>query len=197
MADRNVESDAIGIPQLDETLEILLLQAIETAQQRMEDGQEPVPFTSLLVGDSVFEETHTGTTDECFESARSTVEGAQGARAYAFCYDGYIETDDGVKDALIAEGGVPGADEGYAIAYLYEVDDEGAYTFESEAAYIGEAPNFMAALKEPVAYTDDEIDERYRDEDDAEEAAEVAEAADLAEAAEEAVAVVDAEDATE
>ena len=39
----------------------------------------------------------------------------------AFCYDGYIETDDGVKDALIAEGGVPGADEGYAIAYLYEV----------------------------------------------------------------------------
>lgn len=102
-----------------------------------------------------------------------------------------------MKDALIAEGGVPGADEGYAIAYLYEVDDEGAYTFESEAAYIGEAPNFMAALKEPVAYTDDEIDERYRDEDDAEEGAEVAEAADLAEAAEEAVAVVDAEDATE
>ena len=81
-----------------------------------------------------------------------------------------------MKDALIAEGGVPGADEGYAIAYLYEVDDEGAYTFESEAAYIGEAPNFMAALKEPVAYTDDEIDERYRDEDDAEEGAEVAEA---------------------
>ena len=43
-----------------------------------------------------------------------------------------------MKDALIAEGGVPGADEGYAIAYLYEVDDEGTYTFESEAAYIGE-----------------------------------------------------------
>lgn len=70
-----------------------------------------------------------------------------------------------MKDALIAEGGVPGADEGYAIAYLYEVDDEGTYTFESEAAYIGEAPNFMAALKEPVAYADDEIDERYRDEE--------------------------------
>ena len=92
-----------------------------------------------------------------------------------------------VKCALIAEGGVPGADEGYAIAYLYEVDDEGAYTFESEAAYIGEAPNFMAALKEPVAYTDDEIDERYRDEeadaegDDAEEAEEVADTVEKAE----------------
>ncbi len=44
----------------------------------------------------------------------------------------------------------------------------------------------MAALKEPVFSTDDEIDSgRYRDEDDAEEGAEVAEAADLAEAAEE------------
>lgn len=45
----------------------------------------------------------------------------------------------------------------------------------------------MAALKEPVAYTDDEIDERYRDEeadaegDDAEEAEEVADTVEKAE----------------
>ena len=56
MADRNVESDTIGVPKLDETLEILLLQVIEEAQQRMEDGEDVVPFTALLVGDSVFEE---------------------------------------------------------------------------------------------------------------------------------------------
>ena len=81
MADRNVESDTIGVPKLDETLEILLLQVIEEAQQRMEDGEDVVPFTALLVGDSVFEETHNGTTDECFASAQKTVEGAEGARA--------------------------------------------------------------------------------------------------------------------
>ena len=50
----------------------------------------------------------------------------------------------------------------------------------------------MAALKEPVAYTDDEIDERYRgeeadaegdgvEEDDAEEAEEVADTVEKAE----------------
>ena len=61
--------------------------------------------------------------------------------------------------ALIAEGGVPGEDEGYAVGYLYSVNDEGEATFEEEPAYIGEAPNFMEALKEPVAYTDEEIDE--------------------------------------
>ena len=168
MADRNVESDAIGVPQLDETLEVLLLQTIEEAQQRMDDGEDVVPFTALLVGESVFEETHTGTTDECFETAQSTIEGAEGARAYAFCYDGYVETDDGTHDALIAEGGVPSADKGFAVGQLYTVDDEGSVTFESEPVYIGPAPNFMIALRDADEYTDDEIDEKYRGDVDAE-----------------------------
>ena len=122
--DRNVESDTIGVPKLDETLEILLLQVIEEAQQRMEDGEDVVPFTALLVGDSDFEETHNGTTDECFASAQKTVEGAEGARAYAFCYDGYIETDDGDKDAIIAEGGIPGEKDGVAVGLLYDASGE-------------------------------------------------------------------------
>ena len=105
MADRNVESDELGVPQIDETLEILLLQAIEEAQERMEAGSEVVPFTALLNGETVTEDTHTGTTEECFESARKTVEAATGARAYVLCYDGYIDTDAGRKDAIIAEGG--------------------------------------------------------------------------------------------
>lgn len=148
MADRNVESDTIGVPKLDETLEILLLQVIEEAQQRMEDGEDVVPFTALLVGDSVFEETHNGTTDECFASAQKTVEGAEGARAYAFCYDGYIETDDGDKDAIIAEGGIPGEKDGVAVGLLYDASEE-EIAFEEEVCYIAEAPNFLAS-KEPV-----------------------------------------------
>ncbi|MDO5043501.1 MAG: hypothetical protein Q4D92_08325 [Slackia sp.] len=149
MADRNVESDAIGVPQLDETLEVLLLQAIEEAQQRMEDGEEVVPFTALLIGESVFEETHTGSTDECFESAQNTIEGAEGARAYAFCYDGYVETDDGDKDAIIAEGGLAGEGKGVAVGLLY-TEGEAGIEFEEEVCYIAEAPNFLAS-KEPVS----------------------------------------------
>ena len=57
MADRNVESDELGVPQIDETLEILLLQAIEEAQERMEAGSEVVPFTALLNGETVTEDT--------------------------------------------------------------------------------------------------------------------------------------------
>ena len=112
--------------------------------------------------DNLFLETHPGeNAEECFAAAEANVRGARGAGGYAFCYDGYIETDDGVKDAIIAEGGQPGAEDGYAVAYLYTVDDDGNFTFEAEPAYIGEAPNFMEALKEPVAYAADEIDEKY------------------------------------
>ena len=160
VADRNIEnaSTEAGFAtvggKLHDVMHLLdeVRAALDEAKEKIEGGEDVIPFTTLVVKDNLFIESHPGdSAEECFEAAEKNVRGARGADCYAFCYDGYIETDDGVKDALIAEGGVPGADEGYAIAYLYEVDDEGAYTFESEAAYIGEAPNFMAALKEPVA----------------------------------------------
>lgn len=192
MADRTVETTAEEVPEIPEILEKVLLFALDEAKEKMEQGSDVVPFTALVVKENLFIESHPGdSAEECFEAAEKNVRGARGADCYAFCYDGYIETDDGVKDALIAEGGVPGAEEGYAIAYLYEVDDEGTYTFESEAAYIGEAPNFMAALKEPVAYADDEIDERYRDEEAGAEGDEVEEAEEVADTVEKAEEVVE------
>ena len=131
MADRNVESDELGVPQIDETLEILLLQAIEEAQDRMEAGSEVVPFTALLNGETVTEDTHTGTTEECFESARKTVEAATGARAYVLCYDGYIDTDAGRKDAIIAEGGTADGGKGVAVCLMYEEGND-VLTFDEE-----------------------------------------------------------------
>ena len=125
-----------------------------------------VPFTALVVKENLFIESHPGdSAEECFGYARHTVEGARGAEAYALCYDGYVEIDDGTKDALIAEGGVPGEDEGYDVGYLYSVNDEGEATFEEEPAYIGEAPNYMAASE----YDEEDIDGKYLDEDEFEE----------------------------
>ncbi len=171
MADRNIENDSVEVPEIPEELERVLVFALDEGKQKLEGGEDLVPFTALVVKDNLFLETHPGeNAEECFEAAEANVRGARGAGGYAFCYDGYIETDDGVKDAIIAEGGQPGADEGYAVAYLYTVDDAGNFPFEAEPAYIGEAPNFMEALKEPVAYSEEEIDEKFAaaPEDDAE-----------------------------
>ena len=168
MADRIVEETAEEVPDIPELVEKVILFALDEGKEKMIQGADVVPFTSLVVKDNLFIETHPGDDPEqCFAAARHTVEGARGAGAYAFCYDGYIEIDDGAKDAIIAEGGLPGEDVAYAVGYLYEVGKDGAVSFESEPAYIGEAPNFMARLKASDEYADAEIDDRYREEDEA------------------------------
>ena len=167
MADRVIENDSQEVPEIPEELERVLVFSLDEAKEKVLGGEDLIPFTALIVKDNLFLESHPGdSSEECFAAAEANVRGARGAGAYAFCYDGYIETDDGVKDAIIAEGGEPGADTGYAVAYLYTVGDDGSYNFESEAAYIGEAPNFMENLKEPVEYTEEDIEDKYTEIDE-------------------------------
>lgn len=164
MGDREVNGTIIEVPEMPDILERVLLYALNEGRQKMEAGEEVVPFTTLVVKDSVFLETHPGeSAAECFDLAQHTVEGARGANAYAFCYDGYIETDDGVRDALISEGGVPGGETGYAVGFLYTEKEGGAYEFDDSPSYIGEAPNFMANLKDATEYVEAEIDSKYLD----------------------------------
>ena len=170
MADRVLETMPEEVPELPDLLEKVLIFALEEMKEKLEQGQDIIPFSCLVVKDNLFMESHPGDTPEqCFADARHTVEGARGAEAYAMGYDGYIETDEGVKDALIAEGGLPGEDAGHAIGYLYTMDDEGNVTFADEAAYIGEAPNFMEGLKAADEYAEEEMDQRFVElEDDGE-----------------------------
>lgn len=171
MADRIVDETPEEVPELPEILEKVLLFSLEEAKEKLSEAGEFAPFTALVVKDNLFIETAVKdegetTSEESYAIARHTVEGARGASAYALCYDGYIDTDEGTKDILIAEGGIPGADEGHAVGYLYELGAEGAYVFEPEPAYIGAAPNFMAGLKDAAEYSDEEMEECYLDEDE-------------------------------
>lgn len=110
VADRNIENASTEVPEIPDELERVLVFALDEAKEKIEGGEDVIPFTTLVVKDNLFIESHPGdSAEECFEAAEKNVRGARGADCYAFCYDGYIETDDGVKDALIAEGGVPGA----------------------------------------------------------------------------------------
>lgn len=172
MADRIVEEEITEVPEIDETLERVLLYVIDDARTKMEEGGEVVPFTALVVKENLFIESHPGeSAEECFAAARHTVEHARGAGAYAFCYDGYIDTDDGMKDCIIAEGGLPGEPDGVAVGLMYTVSEDGdKITFEEETAYIGEAPNYMSGLTEPTeeeaAALEEETDERFQSEDE-------------------------------
>ena len=150
MADREVESSDVEVPEIPEILEKVLLFSLDEAKEKMTQGSDVVPFTALVVKENLFIENHPAdSAEECFNLARHTVEHARGAAAYALCY----------------EGGVPGEDTGYAVSYLYEMDEEGNVTFEEEPAYVGEAPNFMIALNDADSYSEEDIDEKYLEED--------------------------------
>lgn len=170
MAERMVDPEATAPEEdIDDVLKTVIRAVLDEAAGKMEAGEEVVPFTGLAVKENLFIETHPGDdVEECFLAARREVEGARGATAYAFCYDGYIETEDGMRDALIAEGGLPGEEQAYAFGYLY--DDKG---INREITYIGPAPNFMENLKleldmegslDPMADISSETEEQVNEE---------------------------------
>lgn len=134
--------ERIHIP---EVLESVLRYCLKDASERMEAGEQVLPFSALAVKDSLFMEEHPGNdVSESFHSARKTVQGAKGADAYGFCYDGYVEVEKGKKrDCLIAEGGVPGAEYGHAIGLLYDVDAEGKPHFHEDPFYVSKSLNYM------------------------------------------------------
>lgn len=148
MADRQVEQGSNSeVPNMPNELNHILVYALNYGRDLVNDGKMIIPFTAMLVGDKPFIRHHEGrSTTECYNMARHEVEGARGAKAYALCYDGYLDTPEGPTDCIIAEGGVPGADTGYAIGYLYSLDENGKPKIATTASFIGKAPNFMKDL---------------------------------------------------
>lgn len=144
MADRMVDPENDTPPtDIDDVLKAVIQAVLNEAVEKMESGKDIIPFTGLAIKENLFIETHPGdTAEECFRKAREEVQGARGATAYAFCYDGNIETEDEVRDAIIAEAGLPGEEQAYAFGYLY--DETG---IQKDIIYIGTAPNYMEGLK--------------------------------------------------
>lgn len=130
-------------------LESVLRYCLKDGKERMEKGEQIIPFSALAVKDTLFFEEHPGDdVKECFASAKRTVENARGASAYGFCYDGFIEVgaDAKMQDCLIAEGGCPGEPYGHAIGLVYRAKSDGTVEFAEEPIYVGSSLNYMLTL---------------------------------------------------
>ncbi len=160
MADREINNQDIDASEVPELLQQILRYTLKEGCEIMESGHDVIPFTAMIVKENVILEEHPGeNADQCFASAEHTVKGARGATGYAFCYDGYLDTDKGRKDALIVEGGLPGDDRGFAIGRIYEIDADGKPVFDEKPILIGTAPNYMKDLvEEPETASDADID---------------------------------------
>jgi len=156
------KEERIVIPNV---LESVLRYCLKDARERMEKGEQIIPFSALAVKDTLFFEEHPGDdVAQCFNSARKTVQGAKGADAYGFCYDGYIETDQGKADCLIAEGGVPGEEYGHAIGLPYAIEADETLVFQDEPIYVSKALNYMLNAVPDVDDEEDEEEEKSESE---------------------------------
>jgi hypothetical protein len=121
----------------------IVFYALEEAQQKLEQNGEFEPFTVVLHNDDLYVESHPGEDAvACFKSAKQTItEMTTLADAYAFAYDGYVQTDDGDLDALIVERGIKGAltAEAFAIIYIIDQSGEGSLEFEEGIYNLGQA----------------------------------------------------------
>ena len=155
--------------ELDETLEKMTFYCLDEAKQKLEQSGECAPFTVIVEGENMFVENCPGEQPEQRRTmARKQVGTAAGfATHYAFCYDGFLDTDEGQLDALVVECAAREDDTSHVIVLPYTHDGE-TYGFEESPAYIDEAESFLFG----VQAVDEETDEDESIEEDAESATE-------------------------
>lgn len=152
--ERENEQD-IEIPDM---LEQILLFAVQEAKDRFDEDAECAPFVATLVRDVMYFDSVVGETpDEMYEKADDLISGLDGITGYAFCYDGWM--DDEQTDAIIAEGGLPGEEEGIAIGCPYSKDETGNFQFTDEVLYLGTCPNYAQNLGAPDVWQPEEESE--------------------------------------
>jgi hypothetical protein len=124
----------------------IVIYALDEACSRLEDSGDLVPFTVVLHGEELYVEDHPGNTvSQCFDSAHIAVHTMRNlADAYCFAYDGYVDMDEGRRDAVIVERGMRGGEPGTAFAVIYTEGDEG-FTFDEDVCVLGDTPSLLDA----------------------------------------------------
>ena len=154
----------------DEPMDKIVFYAFDEARQKLEQGHDVEPFTVVLAGDDLYIESHPGEDIvECFNSARKTISDMSLlADGYVFCYDGYVQMDEGPRDGLIAERAEKDDEVGEAFVLFYRMDEgeEGSIEFEDTIFGLGEAPSLFGADEfddEQLEGFDDEMPEGDED----------------------------------
>ena len=125
--------------ELDEVLEKITFYCFDEARKKIEAGEECVPFTCGVSGEQMFVESYPGEdVTMCRKNAEANVKSSSSfSNCYAFCYDGFLMTDDGQLDAILVECAQRDMESSYVIGLLYKK--------EGDQLQFAETPAFIQA----------------------------------------------------
>jgi hypothetical protein len=162
-----IRDDAIAEGELDteEILERTVLYALEQGAEKLAQSDGFEPFTILIEGEELYIEEQPGETEEqSYASARRAVyQMEQLCNAYVFCYDGFVDLEDGTSDALVAEYARKGDEQAQIIVQLYHRHGD-HFHFDDALYQIGEADTLFSVEATASAASDaDEGDDAGED----------------------------------
>jgi hypothetical protein len=129
----------------EQILERAVLYALEQGAEQLEQAGEFEPFTILIEGEELFIEDQPGESEEqSYASARRTVYQMERlCNAYLFCYDGYVDLEDGTSDAIVVECANKGDLSARIIVRMYHRHGD-HYHFDTELYEVGEADTLFS-----------------------------------------------------
>ncbi len=132
--------------EMDDILERITFYCFDEARKKLEEGEECVPFTAVVSDDQMFIENYPGddVVTRRADAEANVKSSSTFSTHYAFCYDGFLMTDEGQLDAIIVECATRDMEKAYVIGLLYE-DKGGALEFSESPAYIDDADSFYDA----------------------------------------------------
>jgi hypothetical protein len=133
----------------EQILERAVLYALDQGREMLEQSGEFEPFTVLIDGEELYIEEHPAESEEeSYASARRTVyQMERVCSAYAFCYDGYVDLEDGTSDALVVEFANKGDKQAQIIVLTYHRHDD-HYHFNDTLYQVGETDTLFGGTPE-------------------------------------------------
>jgi hypothetical protein len=143
--EQSADSAAVEELSSEQILERAIRYALEQGAQALEQDGVLDPFTVLIEGEELYLEDHPGDSEEqSYASARRTIYQMERlCNAYLFCYDGYVDLEDGRSDALVVEYAHKGDLEAQIIVRMYHLHGD-HYHFDETLYQVGETDTLFS-----------------------------------------------------
>ncbi|MDR0308593.1 MAG: hypothetical protein LBH87_01520 [Coriobacteriales bacterium] len=136
--------DVIGELSEQDPAERSVFFAFDEASQKLEEDGGFEPFVALLCGEELqVEELEGDDEDAIYAALKKTIfQMDVVSDAYVFCYDGYVDLDDGPHDAILLEWARNNDEQAQILAWLYQPHND-HIDFIEPLYSLGETDNFF------------------------------------------------------